>query len=186
MSVPIWINGIAYLPAVECETRVNILEAALREMKKHLRGEVYDTIVLGELIDNALPQTETTAQTVGSHPGGGPCIHVWALTNRSAIENGKCELCGNIVPQTETDDAPENLEGFDKPGGVFKIGGKVVSREEGLAARRERLSKETTPALKPCWCNAGCMLKIRGDLPASRYCKQARSAQETKGEVGGN
>lgn len=98
MSVPIWINGIAYLPAVECETRVNILEAALREMKKHLRGEVYDTIVLGELIDNALPQTETTA------------------------------------------------------------------------------------ALKPCWCNAGCMLKIRGDLPASRYCKQARSAQETKDE----
>jgi hypothetical protein len=37
------------------------------------------------------------AETFGEHPGGGPCIHVWALTNRSAIDNGKCELCGNIV-----------------------------------------------------------------------------------------
>lgn len=39
------------------------------------------------------PQSET----FGEHPGGGLCIHVWALTNRSAVENGKCELCGNTV-----------------------------------------------------------------------------------------
>ena len=36
---------------------------------------------------------------VGKHPGGGPCIHVWSLTNRSAIENGKCGLCGNAVTE---------------------------------------------------------------------------------------
>jgi hypothetical protein len=40
--------------------------------------------------------------SVGEHPGGGPCIHVWSLTNRSAIENGKCGLCGNEVTVPET------------------------------------------------------------------------------------
>jgi hypothetical protein len=37
----------------------------------------------------------------GKHPNGGPCIHVWALTNRSAIKNGKCELCGNKVTASD-------------------------------------------------------------------------------------
>jgi hypothetical protein len=41
----------------------------------------------------------------------------------------------------DPDDAPINLDGFDKPGAMFKIGGKVVSREEGLAAFKARLCK---------------------------------------------
>jgi len=38
-------------------------------------------------------QTSTT----GVHPNGGPCIHVWALTNRDAVENGRCCICGQSV-----------------------------------------------------------------------------------------
>jgi hypothetical protein len=32
---------------------------------------------------------------------------------------------------------------------------------------------------KPCWCNAGCLLKLRGELPASRYCKQSKIRGES-------
>lgn len=37
------------------------------------------------------------SMTIGAHPGGGPCIHVWALTNRDAVENGRCGICGQSV-----------------------------------------------------------------------------------------
>lgn len=45
------------------------------------------------------------------------------------------------VRQEQPDDAQVNLDGFDKPGTVFKIGGRVVSREEGLAAFKAALNR---------------------------------------------
>jgi hypothetical protein len=71
---------------------------------------------------------------------GGPCIHVWALTNRSAVENGKCELCGNTV----------------------KTNGERVKRI-ALVTKATRYSQKAVPESSPldvrngvCWCNQCC------------------------------
>lgn len=63
------------------------------------RATIACTCAVAELLPTSM---ETKVQPpVGAHPVGGPCIHVWALTNRSAVENGKCELCGNTVKTGE-------------------------------------------------------------------------------------
>lgn len=46
--------------------RIRALEAALREMRKHMSGKSYDTIVLGEIINNALATAETPIRQVHS------------------------------------------------------------------------------------------------------------------------
>ena len=46
-------------------------------------------------------ETKAEPMPVGEHPLGGPCIHVWALTNRSAIRNGKCSICGDTENRGE-------------------------------------------------------------------------------------
>lgn len=98
----------------EAEARIRELEAALRTIAenedcRYASCGVAAREILGLTLETACEygdactlkyphdKTAHVPETMGEHPGGGPCIHVWALTNRSAVENGKCELCGNSV-----------------------------------------------------------------------------------------
>ena len=87
---------------IEAADRIRKLEAALKLGWKVAIGTSYDgacDCATCAPVREFLKTVEalTAAETTGEHPNGGPCIHVWALTNRSAVVNGKCELCGNTV-----------------------------------------------------------------------------------------
>lgn len=111
--------------------RIRALEAALRDARSDLcdisvQSSVHASnrmcMVLVAKIGEALSETqsETPVCCAGAPDHYSNCPNF--EPNRTAETS------------CDSDDAPENLEGFDKNGAVFKIGGKVVSREEGLAA----------------------------------------------------
>ena len=99
--------------------RIAALEARCRELEDVLRriaashGASDHACFRRDLADQALTPPETSPEpnylfqepsnlpsqsmTIGAHPGGGPCIHVWALNNRDAVENGRCGICGQSV-----------------------------------------------------------------------------------------
>ena len=66
------------------------------------------------------------------------CICIQQTTPHMMLANTFCKMprASALETRLDPDDAPINLDGFDKPGAVFKIGGKVVSRDEGLEAFR--------------------------------------------------
>lgn len=98
--------------------RIAQLEAALQlignELSLHAdqgpAGEAFRALLVPTLETPAEPNyryqepSNLPAQSLGIHPTGGPCIHVYALTNRSAFVNGKCEICGNSQAKIKGDD----------------------------------------------------------------------------------